>query len=137
MNILHKRIKLVGNQFFFKERTEDMTENYIRKVLPLMRLPEDEISLYVKLKNFEIYHSHCPYREKDPILRRRVLEFIQSCKIYSPEIEFNLFNGFLELSEIIYNYYGEQQYEICISCGYPSGSAKICSYCKLKKDLNV
>ncbi|MFX0032417.1 MAG: ATP-binding protein [Candidatus Hodarchaeota archaeon] len=137
MNILCKRINLIGYQFFNKEMSEKIRNHYIRKILPLMRLPEDEISLYVQIKNFELYSSHCPYREKDPILRRRVLEFIQSCKIYSPEIEFNLFNGFLELSEIIYSHHGEKQHDICKICGYPSGNAKICSYCELKEDLTL
>lgn len=137
MNVLYKRIKLIGSQFLYKEENKDIRKYYIRKVTPLLRLPEEEISLYVRLKNFEHYNSYCPYREKDPILRKRVLQFIQSCKLYSPEIEFNLLNGFLELSEIIYHYYGRQQSKICRFCGYPSGTAKICTFCNLKEELNL
>ncbi|MFX1498735.1 MAG: ATP-binding protein [Promethearchaeota archaeon] len=137
MNILYKRINLIGSQFPYKEESEEIRNYYIKKVSPLMRLPEEEISLYTRLNQFETYNSHCPYRKKDPILRRRVLDFIQSCKVYSPEIEFNLFNGFSELSNIIYHYYGKQKHKLCKICGYPSGSAKICSYCSLKEELSL
>ncbi|MFW9771038.1 MAG: ATP-binding protein [Candidatus Thorarchaeota archaeon] len=137
MNILYKRIKLIGNQFLYKEENKEIRKYNIIKISPLIRLPEEEISLYVRLKKFELYNSHCPYRENDPILRRNVLQFIQSCKLYSPEIEFNLLNGFLELSEIIYRYYGRQRYKICRVCGYPSRTANICTCCNLKLELNL
>lgn len=137
MNILFKRINLIGNQFQYKEESDEIRKYYIRKVSPLMRLPEEEILLYTRLNQFELYNDHCPYREKYPIVRRRVLDFIQSCKVYSPEIEFNLFNGFSELSNIIYHYYGKQKYKLCKICGYPSGSAKICAYCDLKEELGL
>ncbi len=137
MNILYKRLHLIGSQFILKDESKDLRTYYIKKITPLFKLPEEEILIYAKTKKFDYYSPHCPYREVDPIIRRRVLEFIQSCKRYSPEIEFNLLNGFLEISEIIYNHYGKEKYSSCNICGYPTGIAKICTYCTLKKELNV
>jgi uncharacterized protein (TIGR00269 family) len=137
MNILYKRLELIGSQFILKDENKAIRMYYIKKVTPLFRLPEEEILTYATTKKFDYYSPHCPYREIDPIIRRRVLEFIQSSKRYSPEIEFNLLNGFLELSEIIYNHYGKEKYNSCNICGYPTGSAKICTYCTLKKEFNV
>ena len=95
-----------------------------------MNVPEDEISLYSNIKKIDYHASHCPFREQDPILRKRVLNFIEECKYYSPEIEFNLFNGFLKLSEMFYSQSYPREYNSCEQCGYPSGNEKLCNYCQ-------
>ncbi|MFX1337597.1 MAG: ATP-binding protein [Promethearchaeota archaeon] len=136
MNILFKRFQLISNQYFFKQENNKIDKFFIKKISPLMRIPEEEIFLYSNLKNFNHYPSHCPYREKDPILRKRVLEFIQECKKFSPEIEFNLFNGFLEMSELFYTQHQPKNYNFCEVCGYPCGNMKICLYCNYKKEFN-
>ena len=135
MNILYNRYQLIANQYFFKKENEAVNQFFVKKITPLMRIPEEEIFLYVNIKKFDYYPSHCPYREEDPILRKRVLNFIQECKKFSPEIEYNLFNGFLELSEILYNKKKELNYNSCQKCGYPCGNAKICSYCSFLEDI--
>jgi len=131
MNILHKRLNLISNQYIFKKKDLTASKYFIKKIMPLFRIPEEEIFLYVNIKNFNYSPSHCPYRESDPILRKRVLDFIQKCKEFSPEIEFNLLNGFLELSEILHNHYNKQSSNSCQQCGYPCGTTNLCSYCSL------
>ena len=137
MNILYKRLNLIGSQYIFKQESELIRKYFIKKILPLMRIPEEEIFLYANIKKFEYYPSHCPYREKDPIIRKRVLDFIQECKKFSPEIEFNLLNGFLELSEILYNHYDKKRYHSCKQCGSLSSGTDLCTYCSLKKELKL
>lgn len=137
MNILSKRFQLISNQYLFKQENNKIDKFFIKKISPLMRIPEEEIFLYANLKNLEHYPSHCPYRKKDPILRKRVLEFIQECKKFSPEIEFNLFNGFLEMSELLYNQQVQKKYNFCEVCGYPCGNTKICLYCSYKKEFKT
>jgi len=136
MNILFNRLKIIANQYFFKNENEDIKRFFIKKVNPLMRIPEEEIFLYSNLKNFDYYPSHCPFREKDPILRKRVLDFIQESKKFSPEIEFNLLNGFLELSERLYNQNKTNLFNSCEICGYPCGNTKVCLYCTYIRDFN-
>ena len=135
MNIFYKRFQNISNQFFFKSRSEEINKYFVKKIMPLMKIPEEEIFLYANIKHLDYYPSHCPYREIDPIARKRVLDFIQKCKEFSPEIEFNLFNGFLELSEILYNYYNKNSYFLCQKCGYPCGNTEKCTYCRLMEDL--
>jgi uncharacterized protein (TIGR00269 family) len=137
MNILYKRLNLIGNQYIYKEESEVIRKYFIRKITPLMRIPEEEIFLYVNIKKFNYYPSHCPFRERDPIIRKRVLDFIQECKKYSPEIEFNLLNSFLELSEILYSQHEKLNYNLCTKCEYPSGKSMYCTYCSVKKELNL
>lgn len=136
MNILYKRLTLIANQFQFKEEPSKINEFFIKKITPLMRIPEEEIYLYANIKKFNYYASHCPYRETDPIIRKRVLNFIQECKNFSPEIEYNLFNGFLELSATLYNQLREKEYQTCQTCGYPCGNDKTCSYCRYIKEFD-
>jgi len=136
MNILYKRHNLIARQYLFKQENKEIRTFYVRKVMPLLRIPEEEIFLYANIKKFDYYPSHCPYREKDPIIRKRVLNFIQEFKKYSPEIEFNLFNGFLELSQMLYNQNLKTHYNNCKTCGYPCGSGKICTYCSYLKEFS-
>ncbi|MFX0105879.1 MAG: TIGR00269 family protein [Candidatus Hodarchaeota archaeon] len=136
MNILYKRLNIIANQYFFKEENEKISKFFIKKITPLIRIPEEEIFLYANIQKFDYYPSHCPYREKDPIIRKRVLNFIQECKEYSPEIEFNLLNGFLELSETLYNQLEKQDYNSCQICGYPCGNNNICTYCSCLEELS-
>ncbi len=136
MNILYKRLHLIANQYLLKEESSKISQFFIKKITPLMRIPEEEIFLYVNIKKFNYYPSHCPYREKDPIIRKRVLDFIQECKKYSPEIEFNLLSGFLELSTMLYNQIYKKEYQICQSCGYPCGNGQTCTYCSYLKEFD-
>ena len=137
MNILYKRIKLIGNQYPLRQEIISLQKFFIRKIFPLMRIPEDEIELYMQVKKINYYPKHCPYREKDPILRRRVLQFINDTKKMSPEIEFNLLNGFLELSELLYKNQSKRDYNLCQTCGYPSGNNEKCRFCDLKTKLRI
>ncbi|MBA7642737.1 tRNA-5-methyluridine(54) 2-sulfurtransferase [subsurface metagenome] len=136
MNILYKRLDIIANQYFFREENDEINQFYIKKISPLIRIPEEEIFLYANIKKLDYYPSHCPYREKDPIIRKRVLDFIQECKKYSPEIEFNLLNGFLELSKTLYYHRKKKNHSLCQKCGYPCGNGKICSYCSYLQEFS-
>ena len=71
-------------------------DNEIKIIFPLMRIPEEEILIYSKLLNFDIKISTDIPTKMEHIVER----FIDYCSKKSPEIEFNLFNVYLELSRI-------------------------------------
>lgn len=135
MNILYKRHQLIANQYLFKKETKETKKYYIRKIKPLIKIPEEEIFLYANMKQLQYYSSHCPYREEDPILRKRVLEFIMNIKTHLPEVEYNLFENFQRISEKLYTNLPIPEYQECKICGYPSGKSEICTYCKLTESL--
>ncbi|TFF63673.1 MAG: adenine nucleotide alpha hydrolase family protein [Promethearchaeota archaeon] len=137
MNILYKRFHLIAGQYIFHEKNKNAQNYFIKKITPLMKIPEDEILLYAKTKGLDFFESHCPYRVQDPIIRKHVLDFIKKLKNQSPEIEFNLFNGFMELSEIL-NTSGKYklQFNSCKECGYPTTNEELCNYCSLKKEIS-
>ena len=68
----------------------------IRVIFPLMRIPEQEILIYSKLKNFEIKILSDKFINIDNVVHN----FLDNCSKKSPEIEFNLFKVYLELSRI-------------------------------------
>ena len=68
----------------------------IRVIFPLMRIPEQEILTYSKLQNFEIKIHSDKYINIDNVVHN----FLDYCSKKSPEIEFNLFKVYLELSRI-------------------------------------
>lgn len=133
MNVFYKRFYLIGNQYLFRERSETIEKFFVKKITPLMEIPEEEIFLYCNLKKLNYYRSHCPYRKEDPIVRKRVLHFMQGLKKQVPNIEFNLLDGFLELSKLFYENLNElndqKDYIFCSECGYPSTNADLCTYC--------
>ena len=135
MNILFKRFHLIANQYIMKNQDTEKNKFFVKKIFPLMRIPEEEIFMYVNIKKLNYYSSHCPYREIDPIIRKRVLDFIQTIKKESPEIEYNLLSGFLELSEILYNQGEKKTFNSCEKCGYPTVNNNFCNYCNFIKEL--
>jgi len=137
MNILFKRFRLISNQYLMKDQSAERSKFFIKKITPLMRIPEEEVFMYVNIKKLNYYASHCPYREIDPIMRKKVLEFIQAIKKDSPEIEYNLLNGFLELSELLYTQEEKKSFNSCINCGYPTGNNTLCNYCTFIKELEL
>jgi tRNA(Ile)-lysidine synthase TilS/MesJ len=75
-------------------------DDYIKTITPLMRIPKEEIDIYFKIKNMGI-SKDLKYKKGDNSTIKIYIEnFINDCKIYSPEIEYNLLNGFLELLKI-------------------------------------
>lgn len=135
MNILHNRLNLIANQHLIKPSQAEALDYYVKKISPLMKIPEEEILIYAKQVNFDFHDEHCPYRLSDPILRKRVLRFIEKCKLNSPEIEFNLFNAFSAISEVLFDSKEKKSYKNCKFCGYPTFNSTICRYCQLIKDL--
>ncbi len=134
MNILYNRLFLIARSNLLR-KDSGLGYIYIEKVFPLMKIPEREIEIYAKLNNLKFYSPLCPYRKQYPILRKRVLNFLEKLKIRSPEIEFNLFNGLLELSSVLNEGYINKGPYFCSECGYPTTNLTKCRYCLLLKDL--
>ncbi|MFX1573676.1 MAG: ATP-binding protein [Promethearchaeota archaeon] len=130
MNILHNRLGLISGQNPEKISQTKFKSIFPKRIKPLMEIPEEDIFLYINIKQIPYYPSHCPYSVKEPILRRRVLNFIQDCKQDLPEIESNLYNDLVLLSKLHFTG-DEKTLKDCVKCGYPS-KQDICIFCKFK-----
>jgi uncharacterized protein (TIGR00269 family) len=134
MNILYNRLPLIARTSLSRKNSK-LNEAYLDRIFPLMRIPENEVELYAKLKQFDYYKPVCPNRKDFPILRRKVLEFLLNIKQQSPEIEFNLFNGYLKLISILNEEFRLKNNNFCIECGYPTSNPLKCTYCKLLEEI--
>lgn len=134
MNILYNRLHLIGRGNLLRKDSNPRNK-YIDRVFPLMKIPENEIELYAKLKHLHYYSPLCPYRKKYPILRKKVLNFLKKLKKTSPEIEFNLFNGSLELTSLMEKKYSKTSPEFCPECGYPTSQPTKCKFCSLLEEI--
>lgn len=78
-------------------------DDYIKTITPLMRIPKEEIEEYFKIKNLGI-NKELVYKKGDNSTMKIYIEnLIKDCKTYSPEIEYNLLNGLLDLIKIYDN----------------------------------
>ena len=74
-------------------------DDTIKMITPLMRIPKEEINIYYKIKKMRIGKDQVQ-KKRDSIVQIHTENFLNDCKSFSPEIEFNLLNGLLELTEI-------------------------------------
>ncbi|MBY9005135.1 MAG: TIGR00269 family protein [Candidatus Lokiarchaeota archaeon] len=136
MNILFKRFSLIAQKNIFGiKSTQRNNLHFANKIKPLMKIPEEEIYLYVNIKKLKYYPSHCPYSKQDPIIRRKVLNFLLECKNIIPNVEFNLLDGYDTLSKTLKKYYKIGKKNNCQKCGCPSADI-ICQYCIYKEEVN-
>ncbi|MHA1105810.1 MAG: hypothetical protein ACTSPN_08840 [Promethearchaeota archaeon] len=91
------------NQLIFNKDPYQMMyykDDYIKTITPLMRIPKEEIDIYYKIKNMGDFINK---KVDNSTIQIHIKNFITDCKTYSPEIEFNLLNGLLELTKIYNN----------------------------------
>jgi len=138
MNFLRKDFNKISRMNPFLEENNII---YMKKEKPLMKIPEKEILLYAQNKGLNFVNVPCPYKIKYPILRKRVQSFLNNCEEYSPEIKFNLFKGFIELSDILWGYNQqlkdkESDFNTCKICNQPCGkNREICLFCEIKENI--
>ncbi len=138
MNFLRKDFNKISRMNPFLEENNKI---YMKKIKPLMKIPEKEILLYAQNKELNFVNVPCPYKIKYPILRKRVQSFLNNCEEYSPEIKFNLFKGFVELSDILWEFNKKLRgkkinFNTCKICNQLCGkNREICLFCEIKEKI--
>ena len=122
------------------KKNNTKTKKFVTRIKPLVRLPEKEIALYCNLKGFTLQSNPCPFSNSDPILRRKVQQFLNQFDERNHEIKYNLLNAHINLfslnNDLTNKESSEMKYNLCPNCGEPSGlTRKICLYCDLKEKL--
>tara|TARA_B100002051_G_scaffold243901_1_gene250116 strand:- start:337 stop:1266 length:930 start_codon:yes stop_codon:yes gene_type:complete len=100
-------------------------EGFIPRLLPLRRLPEQEIYLYAMLKNLKFHDGDCPYAGKAQrnFFRKMVMEMEEK----QPGTRHSLVNG---MEKIRKDSPPPEVLDSCPSCGEPSGGAGPCVFCR-------
>jgi len=100
-------------------------EGFIPRLLPLRRLPEQEIYLYAMLKNLKFHDGDCPYAGKAQrnFFRKMVMEMEEK----QPGTRHSLVNG---MEKIRKDSPRPEGLDSCPSCGEPSGGDGPCVFCR-------
>ncbi len=78
-------------------------DDHIKTITPLMKIPNEEIELYYAIKNMGIEKDLKHKKMNNSVIENLISSFLNDSKTYSPEIEFNLLNGLLDLIKININ----------------------------------
>ncbi len=101
---------------------------FIPRIVPLRRVREEEVRLYVNLANIPYHPGRCPYA---PLAVRDVYrEFLNSLEERDPAVKFSVLNFFEEIKPYIEEKYSAQIHP-CKLCGEPT-TGEICKACQLK-----
>ena len=100
-------------------------EGFIPRLLPLRRLPEQEVYLYAILKRMKFHDGDCPYAGKAQrnFFRKMVMELESK----QPGTRHSLVNGMEKIRE---NISPPISLSACPSCGEPSGGNGPCVFCR-------
>ncbi len=101
----------------------------VKRIKPLMEIPEAEIALFAYLKHIPFQRASCPYMNES--IRSEVRSILNEMELKHPGIKFNLLRSYLKITS---NLQLERKTLVCSLCGYPS-SNQICSVCTILAKL--
>ena len=97
----------------------------VKRIKPLMEIPEEEVALFAYLKGIPFQRASCPYMNES--IRSEVRSIVNEMELKHPGIKFNLLRSYLKITS---NLKLEVKSMVCSLCGYPS-SNQICSVCTI------
>jgi|TARA_B100001094_G_scaffold118590_1_gene114374 uncharacterized protein (TIGR00269 family) len=98
---------------------------FVPRLLPLRRLPEQEIYLYSMLKGMEFYDGDCPHSKEAQ--RNTFRDILMKLEKEQPGTRHSLLSGMEKIRE---NMSKPEELTPCPSCGEPSGSPEPCVFCR-------
>jgi uncharacterized protein (TIGR00269 family) len=104
-------------------------EGFVRRVKPLVEMPEKEVALYAILKNFDVAFEECPYVVGS--FRIGIRDFINDLEKNNAGIKYSILRGYQEILPFVMKYRSKDIKE-CKICGGPT-SQELCKTCKLLK----
>lgn len=144
LNILRNDVLKIGKdppEISGFEPNQEIEENFVHRIKPLIDLTEKETSAYAYYKGFPLQSNPCPYSRTDPILRRQVQIFLNSFDEKSPEIKYNLLNANYQLFEMINPFVSKSLkyiFKKCDICQQPAGPTRnVCLFCEFKKKFGL
>ena len=98
---------------------------FVPRLLPLRRLPEQEVYLYSILKEMDFHDGDCPHA--GGAQRNLFREILMKLEKEQPGTRHSLVNGMEKIRE---NMLKPENLTPCPSCGEPSGSSEPCIFCR-------
>jgi uncharacterized protein (TIGR00269 family) len=110
---------------FFKPLVEP--DEFVKRIKPLMYIPEKEIALYAMIKNLEFDDGECPYARRS--LRYYVRDMINRLEDKKPGSKFQIVKSIMTL--LNNSEHNIKEMKRCKQCSMPTNS-DICMFCQLK-----
>jgi len=130
MNLL--RGEVVRNSRLRLTEDEGVAEGFVRRIRPLVFIPERECALFSTLRGLPFHLGACPYAGE--AFRATVKDFLNDAEAKHPGIKINLLNSFFELRNSAKE--KAEKTAPCERCGLPSSRNKVCRACELLARLS-
>ncbi len=106
---------------------------FVRRIKPMMLIPEKEVAAYAMLKGIEMEHLECPYA--NTALRQDVRRLLNQMEEKHPGTKFKIAASFFEIEDALQQKYGKNvEIRRCVQCGEPAAKDR-CMYCRKIREL--
>jgi uncharacterized protein (TIGR00269 family) len=110
-------------------------ERFVKRIRPLVFVPEEECAAYCRMRKLPVYDEDCPYKHE--AFRREAEAFLNASEAEHPGTKFAVVNTALALQErIAGSDAGAEKVTHCRKCGEPS-SREVCKACELLAKLRA
>jgi uncharacterized protein (TIGR00269 family) len=106
-------------------------KKFVKRIKPLLEMPEKEVALYAILKDLNVSFDECPYARDS--FRGSIRDFISTLEKDNAGIKFSILKGYQKLLPYLEDFARVKVRE-CEICNEPS-SQKICKVCQLIKGI--
>lgn len=106
---------------------------FVRRIKPLIRIPERELALYAVLKGAGVLFQTCPYAGE--AMRNEVRDFLNEIEERHPGTKVRILNSFLSIRpSLCATFATAEKPSRCSSCGEPA-SQNPCKRCEMVAEL--
>lgn len=130
-NVLHWQDDYLAKQSPALQATH---EKFVKKVKPLYRLAEREITAYAVVNRIDYVIEECPMSVGSKMLMNK--EVLNRLEVNSPGTKHAFYFGFLERQKREDLSRGDAIVQSCRRCGQPT-TATVCSYCRILEKVKT
>ncbi|MBD3156087.1 MAG: TIGR00269 family protein [Candidatus Aenigmarchaeota archaeon] len=102
---------------------------FVSRIKPLIKIPEEEVEIFVKINGIKYSPQECPYRKYNTF-RGETIKYLNNMERNSPGIKYSLLESALRLKSQIEKQFEKSEIKLCKKCKEPT-SKKICKTCEV------
>ncbi|MFN3742337.1 MAG: TIGR00269 family protein [Anaerolineales bacterium] len=108
-----------------------------RKVKPLCRFYEREMTAYALLRGIEYIYDECPFAADSTSIQYK--EWLNQLEHERPGLKLTFYLGFLEAKEqgVFASVQEKTELHPCPRCGQPTSAPGLCAYCRMLEKVAV
>ena len=110
-------------------------KKFVRRIKPMIMIPERESALYAMLNGIKAYFAECPYAERNT-LRMESRDFLNKMEERSPGIKYSIVASAGKVVPFIEASLKKNRINNCKECGEPT-SGEVCKVCLTIKKIGT